>query len=258
MPPNLTQPSTPKDLPSSLSGNSLPDTQVVNSSTNPGNLATMARTGRGSRYLQSLLVTTPASIPQIFSELMADAVSAMTHPKACFVVQKLLDVSDLTAIGQIVQVVAQNFSHLSLNQFGCHVVQKALTVAPNPSVLVIQLEKYQVLMNLLHSPHGTHVAQACIPLLPPTTKAFIVNVVRSQVVNIGRNQHGTYFLQKMLDTNSTDGAGVNILVEEILLHVAELAHDQNGTWLVQAVLKSGDAPVRRSFFTLRSWRTTRS
>merc|ERR1719186_2203884 len=220
MPPNLTQPSTPKAIPSSHSGNSLPGTQPVTTSTSPGNLATMARTGRGSRYPQSLLVSTPASIPQIFSELMADPISAMTHPKACFVVQKLLDVSDLTALGQIVQVVAQNFSHLSLNQFGCHVVQKALSVAPNPSVLVIQLEKYHVLMNLLHSPHGTHVAQACIPLLPPRTKAFIVNVVRGQVVNIGRNQHGTYFLQKMVDGNSMDGTGVNIIVEEILLHVA--------------------------------------
>merc|ERR1719186_982459 len=220
MPPNLTQPSTPKAIPSNHSGSSLPGTQLVNTSTSPGNLATMARTGRGSRYLQSLLVTTPASIPQIFSELMADAVSAMTHPKACFVVQKLLDVSDSTALVQIVQVVAQNFSQLSLNQFGCHVVQKALSVAPNPSVLVIQLEKYHVLMNLLHSPHGTHVAQACIPLLPPRTKAFIVNVVRGQVVNIGRNQHGTYFLQKMVEGNSMDGTGVNIIVEEILLHVA--------------------------------------
>jgi len=223
----------------------------ANLSASCGNLAAMARTGRGSRYLQSLLVTTPASVPQIYGEIMSDAVSAMTHPKACFVVQKLLEVANPEAVKQMVQVIVDNFTFLSLNQYGCHVVQKALTVAPNPLMMVIQLENYRNLMTMLHSAHGTYVAQACLPILPPRTTTFIINAVRGQVEDLGRNQHGTYFLQKMValgtfkDGERTDATSVNVIVEEILKQVGSLAHNQNGTWLVQSVLKCGDVAVRR-------------
>jgi len=224
---------------------------ATNSSTDSGNLATMARTGRGSRYLQSLLVTTPASVPQIYGEIMSDAVSAMTHPKACFVVQKLLEVAIPVAVNHMVQVIVDNFIFLSLNPYGCHVVQKALTVASNPLMMVIQLENYRNLMSMLHSAHGTYVAQACLPLLPPRTTMFIINAVRGQVLDLGRNQHGTYFLQKMVAVGTfhggegTDGTNGNVIVEEILKQVGSLAHNQHGTWLVQSVLKCGDATVKR-------------
>jgi len=218
-----------------------------NSSPSCGNLATMARTGRGSRYLQSLLVTTPASVPQIFCEIMGESVSAMTHPKACFVVQKLLEVANPEAVNHMVQEIADNFAFLSLNPYGCHVVQKALTVAPNPLMMVIQLENYRDLMTMLRSPHGTHVAQACLPLLPPRTNTFIINAVAGQVVDLGRNQHGTYFLQKMVEIGASHGEGIdgNVIVMEILKHIGALAHNQNGTWLVQSVLKCGDVVIRR-------------
>merc|ERR1740139_1192726 len=105
----------------------------------------------------------------------------------------------------MVQVIADNFTFLSLNPYGCHVVQKALTVSPNPQMMVIQLENYRDLMSMLHSAHGTYVAQACLPFLPPRTKTFIILAVRGQVVDLGRNQHGTYFLQKMVNLGSSHG-----------------------------------------------------
>jgi len=233
-----------------INSNSSGGNLAINSNPSGGNLATMARTGRGSRYLQSLLVTTPASIPQIFGEMMADAVSTMTHPKACFVVQKLLEVANLVMINQMVQVITDNFTFLSLNPYGCHVVQKALTISPNPLMMVIQLENYRDLMTMLRSPHGTHVAQACLPLLPPRTYTFIINAVRGQVVDLGSDQHGTYFLQKMVDIGASLGEGIDgnntsIIVMEILKQVGSLAHNQNGTWLVQSVLKCGDVAVGR-------------
>ena len=92
---------------------------------------------------------------------MSDALSAMNHSTATFVVQKLIEVADSSSMEMFVSNVEKNFAALSLNPAGCRVVQKCIQMAnPQQQInIVLQLENYKTIVSLLRNKHGTYVAQ---------------------------------------------------------------------------------------------------
>ena len=92
---------------------------------------------------------------------MVNAVNAMNHPKATYVMQKLMDVADSASMEIFVDKVTHNFSWLACNPAGCRVLQKCLLMSsPDQQCeITTQLENSKTLLMLLKNKYGTHVVQ---------------------------------------------------------------------------------------------------
>ena len=94
-------------------------------------------------------------------ELMKNAVNAINHPKATYVIQKLMEVANYGSLDVIVDSVSQHLSWLACNPAGCRVVQKCLVMSSPDQQLKItsQLENLKTLLMLLKNKYGIHVMQ---------------------------------------------------------------------------------------------------
>ena len=89
------------------------------------------------------------------------AMSLMTGSKSSYVIQKLISVLPSSELGELTQVILDNFVALSLDKVGCRVVQFLLEFSSSDQQTLITrcLAEARTLVKLATSPHGTYVAQ---------------------------------------------------------------------------------------------------
>jgi len=222
-----------------------------------GRILSLAMTETGSRYLQSIIPgIDQQEIRNLQMELMKSAVNAMNHPKATYVIQKLIEVADSDSMEMFVTSVTQHFNWLSCNPAGCRVVQKCLLMSsPTQQLKIIaQLENIRTLIMLLKNKYGTHVVQTCLPLMPLKMVKFVVDSLQGNMVDLGRHPHGTFFVQQLVSGEVGQQVSMDLLIEEILQNIELLAYDKFGTWLVQALLSPPPSEVVLRH--LSSWLST--
>merc|ERR1719154_39021 len=206
-------------------------------------LCTFARSGAGSRYLQSLVSPGNKKLCEkmVSSILSTDPFRMMTNPVSCFLVQKLIGFLYILPKHQqsaLLDPIKSNFSRLSVNAYGYHVVQTAIThLGPEQrEQFILELENYVVLLSLLKSKYGTFVAQSCLPHLMPRTVTSLVNSLLGHLVELGCNTQASFFLQAFL-TQWGHSKTLDLLAEDILHHLRPLFHNSHGTYVVQTLVK---------------------
>eukprot|EP00092_Neocalanus_flemingeri_P041732 GFUD01045453.1.p1 GENE.GFUD01045453.1~~GFUD01045453.1.p1 ORF type:complete len:1159 (+),score=333.30 GFUD01045453.1:24-3479(+) len=207
-------------------------------------LCTFARSGAGSRYLQTLVSPENKKLCEkmVSSILASNPLRMMTNPVGCYLVQKILGYFYILPKSQQFELLApiiSNFSRLSLNAYGYHVVLTAIThLGPEQrECFILELENYVTLLSLLKSKFGTFVAQACVPHLPPRTVTALVNSLLGHVVELACLPQGSFFLQQFV-SQWGHSSTLDFLAEDILRHLRPLVHHSSGTYVVQALVKS--------------------
>jgi len=206
-------------------------------------LCTFARTGAGSRYLQSLVSPENKKLCEkvVHSILSTNPLRMMTNPVACFLVQKIVGYLYILPQSQQVDLLAQircNFPKLSLSAYGYHVVKAAINHLglEEREELLLELENKTMLLSLLKNKYGTFVAQACVPYLQARTVTYLVNNLLGHVVELSCHPSATFFIQQFLSQWGQSSI-LDMIEEDILRHMRDLIHHPQGAYVVQALLK---------------------
>jgi len=221
-------------------------------SADPEDFCKFARSGNGSRFLQSLVSQSNSKLCHNMLSLLlssSDSVRMMTNAKACFLFQKLLMHLYLFPPDQqeqFLDTIDQNFSWLSTNEFGYHIATTALTHLglEHGRRFAIKMENKTLLLGLIKSKFGTFVAQSCVPLLETTTINFVVNSLLGHMVGLSSNQSGSFFIQSFL-AHWAQHPSLDLLVEDITKHLRCIVHHNFGVHTVETLVKS-----RNDFSTL--------
>ena len=205
-----------------------------------------ARTGAGSKLLQTYVTPTNRKLCRKMVEHLLSSdlgvVRMMTNAKSCFLFKKIFENLYVIPVDQrdkLTSFVLENFSTLSIDQFGYHVVLVAITKLEGSSAAaeyVKMLENKSLLFKLVKDPHGTFVAQAMCPALPASTVIFMVNTLLGHVVELSNHQHASYFMQSFLE-HWAQSPSLDFVVENILKHQRDLMHHPLGVRTVQKLLK---------------------
>ena len=237
---------------------SMTESQVLDCSVE--DFSTFARTGAGSRLLQSYVAPHNRKLCQVMVENILSCnvgpLKMMTNARACFLLQKIFDnifVLEENQRTQLTELVLSNFSSLSLDQFGYHVVLAAIRKGGRDcSDFTKILENKSLLFRLVKDPKGTFVAQACVeqPNLAGSTVTFLVNTLLGHLVELSNHNHASFFIQTFL-RHWAQSASLDFTVEDILRHLRSIIHHPQGVHTVQTLLKA--RPDYQTVSTVTDW-----
>ena len=222
---------------------SMTESQVLDCSVE--DFATFARTGAGSRVLQSFVSPHNRKLCQVMVDNIlsceAGPVKMMTNARSCFLLQKIFD--NLFILGEnqrskLTDLVLNNFSSLSVDRFGYHVVLAAVRrVGRDPEFSRI-LENKSLLFRLLKDPKGTFVAQALVEQpLAGSTVTFLVNSLLGHLVELSNHRDASFFIQTFIK-HWAQSASVDFMVEDILRHIRAIIHHPQGVRTIQSLLQA--------------------
>lgn len=214
-------------------------------SADPEDFCKFARSGNGSRFLQSLVSPSNTKLCHNMLSLLlssGDTTRMMTNAKSSFLFQKLLMhlyIFPIDQQEQFLDVIEQNFSWLSTNEFGYHIANTAITHLglEHGRRFASKMENKTLLLGLTKSQYGTFVAQSCVPLFETTTINFVVNSLLGHMVGLSNNKSGSYFIQSFL-THWAHHPSLDLLVEDITKHLRCIVHHNFGVHTVQTLVKA--------------------
>ena len=214
----------------------------------PEEFCQFARSGAGSRFLQSLVAphNTKLCLAMLDRLLSSDSnIRMMTNAKSSFIFQKLLMHLDLFPPAQQERFLAEVeslFSWLACDQFGHKIALTAVNdLGPELRIRFVKvLENKPLLLGLVKNPHGTFVAQACIPHFTTCTINFVVNCLLGHIVGLCQNKQGAFFIEKFL-ASWGHLPSLNLFVEDILNHLRGVAHFASGWNVIKTLLKIRDS-----------------
>ncbi|XP_044462066.1 pumilio homolog 4-like isoform X2 [Mangifera indica] len=199
----------------------------------------------GSRFIQQKLeAANVEEKAKIFPEIIPHARTLMTDVFGNYVIQKFFEHG---TEGQRAQLASQLTGHvlrLSLQMYGCRVIQKALEVVHVDQQTQMVAELDGSVMKCVHDQNGNHVIQKCIECVPQDRIQFIISAFYGQVVALSTHPYGCRVIQRVLE-HCDDVKTQQIIMDEIMLHVCNLAQDQYGNYVIQHVLEHGK-PHERS------------
>ena len=221
-------------------------------SSDPEEFCQLARSGKGSRFLQSLISASNTRLCQNMLSLLLSSSSTlrmMTNAKSCFIFKKLLMNLYILKPEQqeaLIQQVDVNFGRLSTDQFGYHVAMTAVTHLGQEwsNKFVQKIENKSLLLGMIKSPFGTFVAQACVPLFPPSTVNFVVNSLVGHVVTLSNTDHSCYFLQTFLQ-HWGHSTSVNFIIDDFTKHLQGFVRNPKGIYTFETLVN-----VRKDIETL--------
>jgi len=207
-------------------------------------ICTFAKIDAGSKYLQSLVCSGNKKLCEkmTVAVLACGPVSTMTNPVSSFLVQKLVGfiyILPRPLQYDLIAVIINSFSQLSLHKHGHRVVQAAIVhLGPQQrQSMLLELENKATLLCLIQSSYGSLVVQECVPHLHIRTVTSMASSLLGHVILISSCRSGSHFIQKFLARWGVSSI-VDLLVEDILQHVHLLVHDHYGSYVIQALLQS--------------------
>jgi len=207
-------------------------------------LCLIARSGEGSRYLQSLVSPENRKLCEkmVSAILSVNPLRMMTNPASCFLVKKLISFIHILPKLQQEELLANietNFSRISLSAYGYHVVLVILTHLGDEyrEPFILKLENRVMLISLVKSKFGTFIAQACVPCMHDRTIISVVNTLLGHVVELGCHPSATFFIQHFLVSWGLSKS-FDLIVEHILRHLRQFVHNPHGHYVVQSLMNT--------------------
>ena len=177
------------------------------------------------------------------SFLSVDLMELLCTSFSCQVVQKLCTKVTNVQLGHLVVPISDEFLRLSSHPTGHLTVLSVLAVGSQEQRdrFTSQLEDNEVLLMMLRDKFGSFVVQRCLPYLQPQfrTLACMVRCLHDRVVELGCHPHASPFLQEFIRQFKGEDR-VDLLLEQIMENLTTLVYNDNGTWLVRAVLYLGE------------------
>jgi len=207
-------------------------------------LCLIARSGVGSRYLQTLVSLENRKLCEkmVSSIMSTNPLRMMTNPASCFLVEKLVKFIHILSKSQhtaLLAFIKSNFSKLSLSAYGYHVVLAVVKHLGDEykQPFILNLENPVLLISLLKSKYGTFVAQACVIYMQHRTIISVANSLLGHVVELGCHPSGTFFVQHFLVSWGVT-KNLDLLVEHIFRHLRDFVHNPYGQYVIQSLIKS--------------------
>ena len=214
----------------------------------PEEFCQFARSGAGSRFLQSLVAPHNTKLCHRMLDLLLSSdsnIRMMTNAKSSFIFQKLLKHLDIFPPAQqerLLTEIETLFSWLACDQFGYKVALTAVNdLGPEHRIrFVAVLENKPLLLGVVKNPHGTFVAQACIPHFTTSTINFVVNCLLGHTVGLCQNKQGAFFIEKFISSWGHLPA-LNLFAEDIINHLRGVVHCASGWNVIKSLLKIRDS-----------------
>ncbi|KAJ4720751.1 putative Pumilio [Melia azedarach] len=199
----------------------------------------------GSRFIQQKLeAATVEEKATIFPEIIPHARTLMTDVFGNYVIQKFFEHGTESQRAQLASQLTGHVLRLSLQMYGCRVIQKALEVVHVDQQTQMVAELDGSVMKCVHDQNGNHVIQKCIECVPQDRIQFIISAFYGQVLALSTHPYGCRVIQRVLE-HCDDVNTQQIIMDEIMQHVCNLAQDQYGNYVIQHVLEHGK-PHERS------------
>ncbi|KAF7820155.1 pumilio-like protein 4 isoform X1 [Senna tora] len=203
----------------------------------------------GSRFIQQKLET--ASVEEkskIFPEMVPHARTLMTDVFGNYVIQKFFEHGTESQRKELASQLTGHILPLSLQMYGCRVIQKALEVVDVNQQTQMVSELDGAIMKCVRDQNGNHVIQKCIECVPLDRIQFIISSFYGQVVALSTHPYGCRVIQRVLE-HCNDPNTQQIIMDEIMQCVCNLAQDQYGNYVIQHVLQHGKPHERSAIIT---------
>ncbi|KAL5569371.1 hypothetical protein UlMin_025946 [Ulmus minor] len=199
----------------------------------------------GSRFIQQKLeIATVEEKTKIFPEILPHARTLMTDVFGNYVIQKFFEHGTENQRKELANQVTGHVLPLSLQMYGCRVIQKALEVVDVDQQTQMVRELDGSVMKCVRDQNGNHVIQKCIECVPQDQIQFIISSFYGQVIPLSSHPYGCRVIQRVLE-HCDDSNTQQIIMDEIMQSVCNLAQDQYGNYVIQHVLEHGK-PHERS------------
>ncbi|KAL3838303.1 hypothetical protein ACJIZ3_022894 [Penstemon smallii] len=199
----------------------------------------------GSRFIQQKLETaTVEENMKIFREIAPHARTLMVDVFGNYVIQKFFEHGTESQRKELARHVIGHVLPLSLQMYGCRVIQKALEVVDLELQTEMVAELDGSVMKCVRDQNGNHVIQKCIECVPQNKIQFIISSFFGQVVALSTHPYGCRVIQRVLE-HCVDPKTQQIIMDEVMSCVCNLAQDQYGNYVIQHVLQHGK-PHERS------------
>ncbi|KAK7268264.1 hypothetical protein RIF29_20960 [Crotalaria pallida] len=198
----------------------------------------------GSRFIQQKLET--ASVEEkakIFPEIVPHARALMTDVFGNYVIQKFFEHGTESQRKELASQLTSHVLPLSLQMYGCRVIQKALEVVDVDQQTQMVSELDGAIMRCVRDQNGNHVIQKCIECIPQDKIQFIISSFYGQVVALSTHPYGCRVIQRVLE-HCDDPSTQQIIMDEIMPCVCNLAQDQYGNYVIQHIIEHGKSHER--------------
>ncbi|XP_019434377.1 PREDICTED: pumilio homolog 4-like isoform X1 [Lupinus angustifolius] len=198
----------------------------------------------GSRFIQQKLET--ASVEEkvkIFPEIVPHAHALMTDVFGNYVIQKFFEHGTESQRKELASQLTGHVLPLSLQMYGCRVIQKALEVVSVDQQTQMVSELDGAVMRCVRDQNGNHVIQKCIECIAQDRIQFIISSFYGQVVTLSTHPYGCRVIQRVLE-HCDDPSTQQIIMDEIMQSVCNLAQDQYGNYVIQHIIQHGKSRER--------------
>ncbi|KAE9612193.1 putative nucleic acid binding NABP, pumilio domain-containing protein [Lupinus albus] len=198
----------------------------------------------GSRFIQQKLEN--ASVEEkvkIFPEIVPHAHALMTDVFGNYVIQKFFEHGTESQRKELASQLTGHVLPLSLQMYGCRVIQKALEVVGVDQQTQMVSELDGAVMRCVRDQNGNHVIQKCIECIPQDRIQFIISSFYGQVVTLSTHPYGCRVIQRVLE-HCDDPNTQQIIMDEIMQSVCNLAQDQYGNYVIQHIIQHGKSHER--------------
>ncbi|XP_073121715.1 pumilio homolog 4 [Henckelia pumila] len=193
----------------------------------------------GSRFIQQKLETATLNEKiKIFSEIIPHAHNLMTDVFGNYVIQKFFEHGTDSQRKELAGHLIGHVLPLSLQMYGCRVIQKALEVVDVELQTEMVKELDGSVLKCVRDQNGNHVIQKCIECIPQDRIQSIISSLLGHVVNLSTHAYGCRVIQRVLEYCG-DTKNQQIIMDEIMSSVCNLALDQFGNYVIQHVLQHG-------------------
>ncbi|ODQ64194.1 ARM repeat-containing protein [Nadsonia fulvescens var. elongata DSM 6958] len=207
--------------------------------------------------IQKLRSGLPSHQTGIIEAVIQYSLPLMLHYRGNFVLQRCLDVANVSQIQRMISVVPTNVVTLAICVSGSHVLQKLLdhTLIEDSfkSLLIDQMITAQPpydLFNTLMDEKACRVWQRVMGMTWKTTTTShnyierIVAAMKGRWCEIGLHNMGSLIIQGIFEGGTP--AQKQPLIDELMENIGDLARGQWGTWVVQHMVKQGDTATREA------------
>ncbi len=204
---------------------------------------------QGSRLIQTRLSAGPlAVVSAIVDEVISGLKLLTIDVFGNCVVQKAFEHADFVQQQRVCELLRGSIVELSLHAHGCRVIQKVLEVFDVTFYSLIVSELVERLKECVCDPNGNHVVQKAVERASPELLQPVVDILREDVYTLATHRYGCRVIFRILECCISEQS--NPILQRIVQSGPELLRDQFGNYVVQHIIGSGPPLARASLIEL--------
>lgn len=209
-----------------------------------GNVARLAKTHGGSRYLQQLLDTRdPVIFDACFREMKENLVDLSCDHFAHFAVEKLMSLCNEDQILTLLTTYGNSLGQVACQKHGSFAVQALVDRLSTPEHYATLAQTLQDdIVRVMTHPSGHFVILRVLERFPVPATKFIDDAIEHSCQIIGNDHHGLRIIKALLALRRP--RDLTRVFKAISRNTLKLVEHQYGNYCIQCVLEAAPAAVR--------------